>query len=64
MDFQKEDKDLLGKIRSCIIDEFGHTDVLPNNFNILKFLQNLKSFILIFTEYFILLDLPQSPRFE
>ena len=61
MDFQKEDKDLLGKIMSCII---GHIDVLPNNFDILKFLQDLKSFILIFTEYFILLDLPQSPRFE
>ena len=24
MDFQQEDKDLLGKIMSCIIDEFGH----------------------------------------
>ena len=50
---------------SCIIDEFGHIDVLPNNFDILKFLQNLKSFFFkIFIEYFILLDLPQSLRFE
>ena len=29
---------------SCIFDEFGHIDVLPNNFDILKSLQNLKEF--------------------